>query len=402
MVQGKGLDEAIDLNLRMASPISMDTAYSGWQIVGHNDMTVQLEILAAFIDRKTVDEMADALFEGGFIAMAVESRGLSLTRLIREKAAGIDVPKSYLFIDIDDFGMDFLIIRNGGLYFEYQNPWRDLMDEKGEIAVEKFETTLAASLRQVLNFYSQNWQEPLGAAILSSVVFNEEAEKVITENISFPAIRLTLVMGQPISSEWLVPLGANLRDESQKKDQEINLLGAESRDRFHEERFLHFLAFWRAAVPVALGLLLATFITADVFLNGMVTQAQVKLDTDSSVSASQLSQITTLESAATNFNNSIQLLSSVEGSVHQKNALLTKLAAVAASTQITITHITFQSLVTPVSITGIATAQDHILAFQTDLMNDPSFKDVNLPLTGVVSQGNNSVSFTMTFSFTAQ
>lgn len=397
MVEGRGLDEAVALNLQMASPIPTVEAYSGWQVVGHNDNTAQIEILAAFVNRKTVDEMADALFEGGFIAMGVESRGLALTRLVREKGAGVDVPKSYLFVNIDNFGLDFLIIRNGALYFEYENPWRDLMDDKGEITAEKFETLLAGSLRQVLNFYSQNWPEPLGAIILSTVVFQSEAEKVITANAAFPAIRLTLVMGQPISSEWLVVLGSSLRVSAARgRDPEINLLGEDSRDRFHEERLLHFMAFWRTAVPVALGLLVATFFAADLFVKNVIAESNT--DAGTTVDAAQLAEITTLEASVDSFNHSVDLLSSVESSISPKNDALQKLAAAADATGITITHISFQSFSVPISLTGYATAQDHILAFQNNLDNDPAFKNVTLPLTGVVTQGSTEA-FVMTLLF---
>jgi Tfp pilus assembly protein PilN len=397
MVKGGGLDEAVKLNLQMASPIPVNDAYSGWQVVGSNENTGQIEILAAFVMRKLVDEMADALFEGGFLAMAVESRGLALTRLVREKGAGVDVPKAYLFVNIDNFGLDFLVIRNGALYFEYQNPWHDLADEKGEITVEKFETTLAASLRQVLNFYGQSWPEALGAIILSTVAFQAEAERVITESATFPAMRLTLVMGQPISSEWLVVLGSSLRGSAARsKDPEINLLGADSRDRFHEERLLHFMAFWRTTIPVALIILLATFIAGDFFLGNAIAQAG--FGESSPVDPAQMAQISTLESQAQAFNSKVTLLASVEETLQPKNALIEKLSSVADATGVTITQISLQSLTTPVSITGYAGAQDHILAFQTDLGNDAAFSNINLPLTGVQTQGN-TVTFSMTFSF---
>ena len=397
MVQEGNLDEAVALNLQMASPIPADEAYSGWQVVGRNEHTVQIEILAAFIHRTIVDEMAAALFEGGFIAMAVESRGLALTRLVREKVAGIEVPKAYLFIDIDNFGLDFLIIRNGAFYFEYQNPWRDLMDNKGEITVDKFREMLMGSLRQVLNFYSQSWPEPLGAIILSTVVFREEAEKVIAEGAAFPAMRLTLVMGQPISSEWLVVLGSSLRAAAAAGgDREIDLLGGGARDRFYEERMLRFMQFWRVVVPVTLGLLVAVFIGADLFLANIITAGA---GSTSTMSPAQFARITTLESTAQTFNGEVALLGSVEHMVQPKYSVLQKLSAFAAATGVTLTNVTMQSFDSPVSLTGFASARDHIQAFQADLANDKEFSQINLPLTGVQTQVG-SVTFTMTFVVT--
>ncbi|HVN26347.1 MAG TPA: PilN domain-containing protein [Candidatus Paceibacterota bacterium] len=396
IVPEKNMEEAVMLNLRMASPIDVRDAYYSWQVVGRNENTMQLEILAAFVDRKTVDEATDALFEAGFIATSVESRGLALTRLVREKAAGVDVPKSYLFVDIDDFGIDFLIIRNGGLYFEYQNSWKDVMGEKGEITEQAFVDLFAASFRQVLNFYNQHWPEPLGAVILSAAAFQEAAEKVLAANAPFPAIRLTLVMGQPVSSEWLVVLGSGLRDQTSKTRQEINLLGAESLGRFFEERIIHFLQFWRLVVPVALGILLATFIATDVLLGNMITDS--RMASNSIVSEEQRRQISSLEASAQSFNTAIGTLAAIERSVIPQGPLLQKLNAIAMTSNVTITSISYQGQGSSISIGGFASSEDGVTEFQEHMTNEPLFTDVNLPLTGIQTQGT-QVSFTMTFSY---
>ena len=65
--------------------------------------------------------------------------------------------KSYLLLDIDNSGIDFLIIRKGKLYFEYASRWNDLADQKGQIYVTKFKEALEADMRQVMNFYTQHW-----------------------------------------------------------------------------------------------------------------------------------------------------------------------------------------------------------------------------------------------------
>ena len=399
IVQGDELQGAVALNLQMLSPLAAGDAYSGWQFAEREKDKPQYQILSAFMERKVVDEMVDALFEAGFLVMAVESRALALTRMLLKKGAGIDASTSYVFVNIDDTGLDFLIIRNGALYFEYANVWRDLMDEKGEIATEKFEAMLTASVRQVINFYEQHWTEPLGAVILSTVAFEAQAEAAIKEGAPVPTVRLTLVMGQPISSEWLTALGCSLRgSDLETEDREINLLGEDSEDRFHEEQFLHFMRFWRAALPVALVLLIFTFITVDFLITD--TKQEIEANTNFNSGGGETSEITDLQASAKGFNQSVALVAAAEGAASPKGAFLKEIIDLATADHVTISHLSFQSFDVPVSLSGTASAEDAVLAFKTALENKAAFKGVDLPLTGIQTNGN-AVSFSMTFLYAA-
>ena len=95
----------------------------------------------------------------------------------------IDLQKPYILVDVDSDGVQFLVVRDGALYFEYSHRWADIENAKGEISMEAFEDELKTSLRQVLNFYAQHWTEPLAAVVLSAVAFHDEIERVIAENI---------------------------------------------------------------------------------------------------------------------------------------------------------------------------------------------------------------------------
>jgi len=397
-IEGSDLDRAVALNLQMVSPLEEGEACFDWRIIGRNETTLQTEILSAFMERKTVEEMVDALFEAGFVAMAAETKALALTRMLREKGVGMDAAKSYLFVNIDSSGINFLIIRNGALYFEYATPWRDFMDEKGEVPVATFEASLTVSLRQVMNFYTQHWPEPMDAVILSAVVLAEQAEKVIVANTAIPTVRLTLVMGQPISSEWLAALGSSLRGSGPNTgDRQINLLGDDLRDRFHEEQFLGFVRFWRMAVPVTLSLLVLTFIVADVFL--METKTDIESRSDFSFNAGQTQEVASIQSSAQDFNQFVTLVAAAENARQPKSAVLDPLLKFAAATDVTINNVGVSSFGEPISLSGSAQSQDKVIAFKAALAGDPRFSSVNLPLTGIQTNGTDNVSFTMTFVF---
>ena len=398
VIQGENFDKAVELNLQMASPFEAGEAHSGWQVLGRDENTMKTEVLSAFVERTVVDEMVDALFEAGFLAMAVESRALALTRVLREKGAGVDPAKPYLFVSVDNSGIDFLIIRGGHLYFEYATSWRDIMDDKGEIPLQKFETTLTASLRQVMNFYSQHWTEPMSAVILSAVSLGEQAEKVVAANSPVPVVRLTLIMGQPISSEWLVALGCSLRGGGfRSKDPEINLLGEDLRARFHEEQLLNFMRFWRVLMPVTLGILVITFFVTDSFLSN--TKTQIESRSDFNLGSAQTAEISNLQNSANDFNQKVALIAAAEGMQNPKSAVFGAVLDIANADRVTINHMGFQSFGAPIIFSGSAQSQDRVVAFKAALEKDTRFSGVNLPLTAVQTNGN-TVSFSMTFIFT--
>lgn len=402
VVEGENLNDAIALNLQMASPLEARESYSGWQMIGEDAKAHQVQILGAFVERNVVDGIVDALYEAGFLAIAVESRALALARMLREKGAGIEAGKAYVFVDVGNAGVDFLIVRNGALYFEYAVPWRDLMDEKGEIVVASFEAMFAASVRQVVNFYHRQWaEEPLDAIILSAVALEANAEKAVAEAaVGVPSARLTLVMGQPVSSEWLTALGCSLREQGEGGaggDHEISLLGDESRDRLRAEQFSAFLRFWRAAIPVSLGFLILIFVGAYILLQN--TRSGIESRGNSQFGTGEASTVANLQAQATSFNQLTALVVAAEGSANPKSAMLHTVTDLATASHVTVNHVLFQSFSVPIRLSGSAEGQDAALAFQQALTKNPHVSAVNLPLTEIQTNGT-TVTFSITFVYT--
>ncbi len=399
ILEGDELEKAIDLNVQSLSPVDASQVYADWELLGRDDVNLKLDISAAFIDKPIVDDMVQALFAAGFLTVGVESRALALVRILREKGAGIDITKPYLVLNIDNSGLDFLIVRNGQLYFDYTNQWSDIADDKGQISVERFEQMLSASLRQVTNFYNQHWPEPLSAVILSASAFGEQAEKAINIVAILPIIKLTLVMGQPISSEWLVALGCSLRGfDSSTHNKEINLSGEEAMDTFREEQLLHFMDFWRIVVPVVLAVVVAMFVFADNFL--VLTAQGIEAQAVFAGQGDQVSQIVSLQASSTLFNQSVQKMQAVQAERHVASPLIIKMEALAAANHITISHLSFTDISAPVTMDGLTTSKDNILAFKSAVDTDPILGTSNLPVSGI--QLNSGVySFSISFPASA-
>jgi hypothetical protein len=395
IMEGEDLDKAIDLNVQMISPLDISHSYFGWQLLGRDEASLRSEIAAAFADKAIVDGMIHAFYAAGFIAVGVESRALALVRTLREKGADVDGKGSYVLLDVDNSGIDFLIVRKGKLYFEYANPWTDIADEKGQISVTRFEEMLTANMRQVLNFYSQHWPEPLSGVILSATAFKEEAEQAIHTASSLPLIPLSLAMDQQIPPEWFVAFGCGLRGIREGlKDKEINLSGFGAMDAFHEEQMLDFLSLWRVLVPVALGCLIILFVLADNFLGMTITS--IKSSAAFEAQGNESADVAALDASSTAFNRSVALVANAEGQVNRNYLMIAEINTTAAANGITISHISFQAANTPILVAGSAQSEDQIAAFQRAIQNDPHFGTVTLPLLNIQGNGG-AYAFSMTF-----
>lgn len=395
IIEGQDLDEAIKLNVQMLSPTDASSVYSGWQLLGRDDAQMRLELSAAFVEKQTIDEIVPVLSAAGFVTVAVESRALALVRVLKEKGSGVDNDKSYIVVKIDNTGIDFLIVRKGQLYFEYSNQWADLADEKGQINATAFEESLSASLRQVVNFHDQHWPEPLVAVMLSTSAFDEIAEKGIAEATSLPVIRLSVTIGQPVSAEWLVALGAGVRGRaSAARDKEINLLGESAAANFEKEQVLNFLNLWRVLVPVAFGLLVLTFVLANIFLTD--TKGDITSGSNVTIAPADAQEISALNASSTAFNQLVGLVQSAEKMQTPKYTILTTLESLAASSSVTIQSVSFQGAGVPTMLTGSADSENDIGAFKDAIEADPHFGTVTLPLTGITESGQ-TYSFSMTF-----
>ncbi len=397
LVSGEGLESAARLNLQMSSPADFSQVYSGWQVVKRDISMSRMELLGAFADRALIDELVNALFDVGFIAIAVESKALALARLLREEGRGLDIAAPYIAVGIDDAGIDFLIIRNGQLYFEYANVWRDLADEKGTISAERFQESLEHSLRQVMNFYLQHWEGRVAGVIVAAAVFVDEVRRAAEETLSLPIISLETMMEGRITPEWFVAFGTGLRSlYSRGKDAEITLLGEGARATYEKDRILNFVAFWRVFVPAMFGALIVLFGLANFFM-GRIAAGLPSPSASSRNATPDAADIANLQSQADAFNRSVALVASVESGLQPKSAVLNAVAENASANSITVTRLSYPSPGSPLYLAGTAPSEDQILAFKTAMAAEPQFASVDVPLSGIQSAGG-TYAFSMTFN----
>ncbi len=397
LIEKESLEEAIQLNVQMVSPVDITQVYYGWQIIGEDKSMGRVEVLSSFLDRTLADDIRAALSESGFISVAVEPKSLSLTRLLMEEAAGFDAARPYVMVQIDSSGLTFLIVSKGHLYFEYFNPWKDIADEKGEILMPAFEAMMTRSVRQVTNFYSQHWTEPLTEIILSAPALGEAAAKVITANFSLVVKELKSKTEQPIGPEWFVALGSGLRGlKPRRKDKEMSLSGLGAEDEFRREQLLSFLAFWRVLIPATLAMLVIAFFAANLFLSG--TRKGVEDQALFNQGPEQAKESLALEAVASDFNATVALVKTAQSQTFSKAEVLDHIYGLMIQSAVTPSHFTLQSG-GQATLSGLTNSASHNSAFKNALTADPKIQNVVLPFSAIVPAVS-GFSFTVRFQYT--
>lgn len=389
------LEEAVKLNLQMSSPIPYKETYSGYELLWRDENAQKSEYLGGFIDQEPVNEILKALEEVGFMAVSLEPRGLSVTRVVR-KFSSFEGGRSYILMAVDANGLEFIVLRNGNLYFDYFNTWKDLEAENREISVEGFRDAVVKSLQQVLNFYRARWSDPIDSILLASTSLTEEIKNILKGSFPFEVQELALDLGGA-SNEWLIALGAGLRGATPlKEDRELSLLGVDTKVQYRREQILNFLRFWRTIVPASLGVLLVAFLGSYYILAR--AEADIKNKPTITLSEEQKKDESVLEKEAQVFNQKVAMLTALQKEyAPAKSTLLTRLVPIADAYDITLNRINYAPGGS-VSLTGESRIHDSILGFRDELAKTAPFKSVDLPFQNIqpIPDG---FSFSMTFTF---
>lgn len=395
LVSEKNLEEAAILNLQMASPLKPEEAYMGWQMIGRDESAMKVDILGAFISRKQVDDITSVLKEAGFLPIAAEPRALSLVRLIKQQAVGFDIKKPYIVFSLDNESLSFLIIKNGELYFEYNNSWTELRGDKKEISLSDFKSLVTIKLRQVLNFHTQHSPEKISEILVISLGLKQEIKNIIRENFSLPATELQLRFDKPLESEWFASLGSAIRAEMPRRlDQDLSLLGASMKEEFRRQQIASFIGFWRFFLSFAFGVIVIIFIGSYFFLLKMERDLKNSLG---AVGSSELAQVDFFRGEANRFNSLVTTIKSIRQRNQSKAEALNKVNSILELTGLTLTQFNFTGFNTALTLTGRGNSAEDIQDLETKLKADNQFKDVKLSPTNV-RQDNQGFSFSITFS----
>ncbi|MCL4406261.1 MAG: hypothetical protein M1586_00125 [Patescibacteria group bacterium] len=400
-LEEKALQEAALLNLQMISPIDLKQAYYSYQPVGIvANGGRQLELLGAFIPSSTADEWLSLLKEAGFSPIAIEFQSLSLTRAM-DYLKIVDPKSTYVVLNVAVDGLNFAIIKNNNLYFDYFYPWKSVGPGGRQIAFADLEQVLFTEIERVLNFASSRFN----TSIEKIFVFSEDLAAKISASIKsrFPQINtqefsLTATAGLP--ADWSAVLGAAIRGAMPRsKDQFISLNAISVKEEYFQEQSLNLVDAWRSAFLVTLAFLAVLYSGSDLFLrrikDNLIASQAISLP------ASENQEYSALRAQVDSFNSLVRLVADAKRQETVISPFLKKIKEL-AGTDATILRIATQPIDGSITLNASSPSLDLSKRFVDRLKATPQLQKVEQPLANLVVDPDGSVTFIVTFKVASE
>lgn len=396
LLSEESLEEAAILNLKTISPIEMAKGYSDWQQVSLKEEGGKIEILGAFAEGVAIDDYESALEEAGFSLMAVEFPALSIARTIKEYSVGLDINKPQVVVELASDGIEFMVMNNGELYFDYFVPWKLIQDKKNarEILFSDFKEIIIREVKRVSNFYGSHWGERLENLTLITQALNKEITELINQNFKFKVTELKLRGQTDLAASWFGVLGAAIRGKTKRRDDNyISLMKTSTEELSWQAETMFFIKLWRNALIATFSFIIILFIAADSFfannLVDLLNQSQKFLK------GAEGAEVATLQQKAREFNRLVDKVALADDQSEDTSPFFGKIVEITGS-DIEIERLSLDHNFNSVFLIGIAKDESAALAFKNALIKE-GFKDVSLPLSELSAELGGEVSFTITF-----
>ncbi|MBI2278884.1 MAG: hypothetical protein HYU81_02370 [Candidatus Brennerbacteria bacterium] len=385
------LAESASLNLQMISPMGRDDAYMRYELLGEVDD--HYELLAAFAEKRIIDEFQSVFREAGFTPVIFEFSSLSLARLIARVRGLQDDITLGCYVSSD--GLEFFIVKHGKLHFSYFHSWASLQGEAREISRELFEEVVTREVQKVVNFSLGKFKERPREMVLVTQGLEAEIKALIANRFGFSAT--TLETGGGFTPPWYVALGAALRaKEGLEGDEGINLAPLSSRDRMFQEQTIGFVRLWRNVIVGALALFVVFFSGAAYSLNRMDRSTEARLvEFTAHFNAGEL---TTLAARADEFNTLVRSVASAAGDRAPWDRLLRTLERTMKEHSVTLDRIEIAGRGSGATLAARAPSNERLLSFKNALASAEGFAAVNLSVARIATLEDGSVGFALTFT----
>lgn len=400
-LEEKALEEAAVLNLQMISPIDLKQSYYSYQSVGITANGVrQLELLGAFIPNGIVDDWLSLLRESGFSPIAVEFQSLSMVRAM--DYLKITDPKStYVALVVAADGLNFAIIKNNNLYFNYFYSWKSVGSGGRQIAFTDLEQTIFTEIERVLNFVGARF----GTSISKIFVVAEGLGAKIAASIKtrFPRLdsqEFSLMSSAGLPADWAPALGSAIRGVlPRSKDQFISLNSITVREEYFQEQSLSLASAWRSAFLVVLAFLAVLYGGSDLLLRRVKEDLVASQTINFPVNENQ--EYAELKAQADGFNALVNLVASAKVRETVISPFFRKIREL-AGTDATILRISTQPVSGTVILNASSPSLDMSRRFVDRLKATPQLQSVEQPLANLVVDPDGSVTFIVSFKVTSQ
>lgn len=399
----KELMGAVQLNMKMLSPIKFDEVYSDWEAMGEQYVGQELKfrIMSIFGKKTIVDPFVNVLTETGFIPLAVEFQALSLWRLFNSFNLLAD-QKSHLVILLSAEGLDFAVIKDTGLQFNYFQTWQGALQaspvvapeaSRGVLSKEAFTKIFTDELRRVFAFYLNRFQEGIASVFLFSPVNQEDLVKIVEGDFHLMVQRETPQFGY--SPGFFAVAGSAIRGLIPRvDDMGVSLMSVGTQEEYRRRRSLSFINLWSKVAVVIFIILAASSFGVNFFLGTMsksllgdLSNLNMRVDEQ---------KLKNLQDEATIFNKAVDQAVAVENSVHDWSGFFQFWQD--NGPEIKTKEFIISSLETPVTFNGWVNTQSKMIDFKNKMLDTVEyFSGVDIPLQSII-QDKNGVEFNLNFT----
>jgi len=403
-VEPAELEVAVDLNLKMLSPIKFEDAYSDWELMGDilKQDSFKYRINSVFAKKDIADPYLGVLKAAGFIPLAVEFNALSLWRLFGANNLLADEKKSYLTIFLSADGLDFAVMKKSGLQFDYFQTWREAMQTLTASGLaggpqltldrENLLRIFSEELRKVLNFYLNRFQEGISGVFLFSPGYQEDLAKTIEEQF-----RLEIIKSFPApeySPSFYAAAGAALRGLIPRADDVgVSLMAVGTEEEYRRRRTTSFVNLWTKIVFTTIILLVAVSFGAKTFFN--VTEKSLQDSLGNLTLKIDEQKLNALQKNVQEFNQIVAQAIAAQNSAKDWSGFFKLWQTLGP--EIKIQKMLISSTDTPVTFNGWVNTQSKMLDFKNKLSEEANyFSSVDIPLASIIL-GKNGVEFNLNF-----
>lgn len=386
---------AIELNLQSISPIDFKSAYADWEQIEEKDN--QIQILSAFASRETIEAYSSVLIEAGFAPAAVEFPALAAARAIREFAVGVDFAKPQVVVNISSDGIDFIILKNGNIYFDYFAPWKLVKadgDSNREISFEDFKAVIVRELRKISTYYVSQWGGSLQNFILITQAFDAEISQLIESQFHYSGTRLSLRGFEDVPLSWVAAIGSAFRGTiSRGKDIFISLMAVGTEDEYLYSQVTTFIELWRNVLLASFGFFVIIFIATDSFLAH--TAGDIALQIQNSIKLPNGAEVASLQKDVNEFNALTEKASYARERSRAVSPFLLKINQFLGG--ISMSRFSVNTDQGTAYLTGNAATEAAVIDLKNKLIG-AGIQNMNLPLSRITDNVDGTVSFSMTFN----
>jgi len=392
-VDYKSIMSAVELNMKMLSPIPFEKVYSDWEIAGKpiKSDSFKLRVLSVFAEKRIIDPYISALNEFRLTPLAVEFNGLSLWRFFSHYNIFERSKKNYLGIYISANGLDFILGNSEGLEFNFFQTWQDAfhssgLDSSKALSKENFIKIFSDNFQKITTFYFTRFQESIEKIILMTPLYFDELKDLIQTRYNL-IVENPLTKIKEITGGYFVAAGAALRGLIPRADDvSVSLMAVGTEQEYRTTRTINFINLWLKIITEVGLIMLLLSVGLNVFLT--YTKSNIQQDKEMISIQFDHSQLETLSQQAKNFNFNISQALEAKQNTKDWLPIFETWTKAGFDNNVQFKALIIPSLDAAFSFNGWSIDQSKMIKFRDALSESGYFLDLDIPLQSIIQQKN--------------